>query len=66
MCLFCEFKLLREFRESMGSAVTGWGLTVNLSSGVEKSCILYSWFCLFMIIIIISIFFVVLLNCLTP
>jgi len=44
----------------MSSAITAQGLAVNRSSGSEKNCIVYSLFC----IVIVIISFVVLLNCL--
>jgi len=50
---------------SVKSAIAAQGLAAQMISGSEKSCIVYSWFCIFFInIIIIVPFFVVLLNCL--
>jgi len=36
----------------LGSVITAWGLAVNWSLGGEKNCIVYSLFCVFIIIII--------------
>jgi len=56
-----------------GSSIAAWGLAVNRSSDGEENCVVYSLFCIFLIIIAIiivicsiniSIHFVVPLNCL--
>ena len=68
--LFCGFYEVHNF---MGSVIAVQGLTENPSLGDEKDCIMYSFFCVFIIIVIItvssssihiSVYFVVLLNCL--
>jgi len=71
-----EFKFFfslgfRSFSGFWHFAITAWELSVNQSSSGEKNCVVYSLFCIFIIIIGIiitisssSIYFVVVLNCL--
>ena len=73
-----EFEYFWEFREFCDFwhfVITAWGLSATWLSGGEKNCIVYSLCCILIMIIIIiiftssviisvSIYFVVILNCL--
>ena len=62
--LFGKFHEIRKIPKFAVLQSLLWGLILNWSSGGKKNCIVYTLFCIFIIIINISISFVALLNCL--